>query len=74
VTTGELAKGELWSALAGQVYGVVPDAVAAVRPEPGAKPVKVRRNFFVYPAPRPRIGKPVFLDAQGREINLPGGP
>jgi hypothetical protein len=79
MTTDELAKGELWFALAGQVYGVVPDSVAAVRPKAGAKPVDVRRNFFVYPAPKPRIGKPIFLDAQGREINLgfsgpPGGP
>lgn len=68
MTTGEVAKGELWFALAGQVYGVVPDSVAAVRPQPGAKPVKVRRNFFVYPAPKPRIRKPILLDSEGREI------
>ena len=73
VTSAELAKGALWYALAGQVYGAVPDAVAAVRPAPGAKPVKVKRNFFVYPAPEPTIPAPVYLDAQGRELNL-GGP
>jgi len=73
VTTDELERGALWYALAGQVYGVVPDGVAAVRPEPGAKPVKVKRNFFVYPAPKPAIPKPAYLDAEGRELSL-GGP
>ena len=73
VTTAELEKGSLWNALAGQVFGVVPDSVAAVRPAPGAKPVRVKRSFFVYPAPEPTIPKPVFLDAHGRELKL-GGP
>jgi hypothetical protein len=53
-STDDLLAGRLWGALAGQVYGVVPDGVTAVQPLPGAPLVAVHRNFYVYADPRER--------------------
>jgi hypothetical protein len=67
-STTDLLAGRLWGAVAGQVYGVVPDRVTAVRPLPGAQLVPVRRNFYVYDDPRERgpIPPPAWCDPTGR--------
>jgi hypothetical protein len=69
VSTPDFRRRGISSVLAGQVYGVVPDQVVAVRPQPGARPVPVRRNFYAYPvALRDASVVPTWLDAHGRTI------
>ena len=47
-STQDLLDGSLSGERAGQVFGVVPDGVVAVRPAPGMKRVPVHQNFYVY--------------------------
>lgn len=51
-STEDLQAGNIRSAIAGQVFGVVPDGIKFVRPTEGAEGVPVRRNFYVYDDPR----------------------
>jgi hypothetical protein len=69
VSMPEFRRTGIFGALAGQIYGVVPDGVTAVRPSRGAAPVPVRRNFYVYSAKHrnPNL-RPAWLDARGNVI------
>jgi hypothetical protein len=69
-TVDAMRRGQLFGALAGQVYGVVPDGVARVRPPASAAEIPVRHNFFAYSVhlTEPPFRQPVWLDAHGRVI------
>jgi hypothetical protein len=73
-STDDLLSGRLWGALAGQVYGVVPDGVTAVQPLPGAPLVPVRRNFYVYDDPRESGPIPPPAWCRGSERCVPTRP
>jgi hypothetical protein len=68
-STQDLLDGSLSGERAGQVFGVVPDGVVAVRPAPGMKQVPVHRNFYVYEY-TPTRDAPAWCDRAGtcREI------
>jgi hypothetical protein len=69
-TVEAMRRGALFGALAGQVYGVVPDGVARVRPPGSETEIPVRHNFFAYSAhlTKPPFPQPTWLDAHGRVI------
>jgi hypothetical protein len=69
VSPAQFRHGELYGALAGYAYGVVPDGVVTVRAPGGRSAVKVNRNFFVYPARlRGPIPQPDWYDANGHVV------
>jgi hypothetical protein len=69
-SVAQMRTGALFGALAGQVYGVVPDGVAQVRPKGSAVAIPVRHNFYSYSVriTTPPYTEPVWADAQGRTV------
>lgn len=66
--TAAIRAGLLAGAAAGEVYGVVPDGVTHVVPPRGHPPVRVRRNFYRYPARGNPGPAPIWLDTRGDEV------
>lgn len=75
-STSDVLRGRARDQLAGFAYGLVPDGVHAVRPSPGDRPVRVKRNFYVFPwrwqERRNPAPDPEWLDAHGQVVRQDG--